>query len=209
MSSTTPRYLNFPEAAANPLRRALDKQSRLHGSAFLSSAARQLSRRRVKPEPCLDTDSCLPLTPGSDICILCAVDYGVDRHSPGFSPDIQLQYRAVGTVVKQALIDFMEANPGLTGLDAVENLASRLHNDDLTPMTAAEAEERTDRLVCLRAIERTALGGRLLATVSDDMRARLERRGWALGGYITEQGKFAREEYARRVRAHRTAAARP
>lgn len=209
MPDTTPRYLNFPEAAANPLRRGLDKQSQLHGSAFLSTAARQLSRRPLKPQLCLDTDSCLPLTPGSDICLLCAVDYGVDRHSPGFDESIQLQYRAVGTVVKQALIDFLEANPGLTALDAVENLAARLHNGDLTPMTAEEAAERTDRLLCLRAIERTALGGRLLAAVGDDMRARLEARGWAVGGYITEQGKFAREQYARQVRAHRTASARP
>jgi hypothetical protein len=202
LPNPTVTYLAFPAAAANPLR-MLDRQSQLHAAAFLNTAVRQLERRRVKPEPCLDTDSCLPLRPGSDICVLCAVDYGVDRHSPGFTDAIQRQYRMVGTVAKQALIDFMEANPHLAAADAAIALSSRLHNADLKPLTAEEAAERADKLLCLRAIERTALGGRLLATVDDGMRARLEKRGWAAGGYITPQGQFAREDYARQVRAAR------
>ena len=193
-------HLNFPALVADTLTRLPDRQAHNHAAVFLAYAARLLSRHpyRDMSEACLMTDGCLPLLPGAPLCALCAVDRAVDRHANGFPDSTIREFRAVGTVCKQAIADMLEANPELPREEAPErvalDLSSRLTTGDLTPLTAAEAADRADRLVCLRAIARTGLGGRVVGNPSDRVMASLVRRGWVAGGYITSAGQFAREQ---------------
>jgi hypothetical protein len=211
MIRTQPAYLTFPPAAADLLT-ALYPANRLHLSAFLATAARHLGNHPYAPlDGCLTGHNCPPRVsapprrsgdaPATPLCALCALDVAIGRYANGMGESIQQEYWRIGTVGKQALIDMLEANPDAAPDKATERIAidlsSRLHNGDLTPITAAEAAERADRFVCLRAITRTALGGRILASVTQSTVARLEARGWALGGYVTPQGRFAVEEQHR------------
>lgn len=216
-------FLTFPPLAAEPLA-ALDRQSQLHASAFLASAARFLSARPTAPlGRCVERPHCLRpaaapprrhgtgngTPPATPLCLLCAVDVAVDRHGYGFPASIQAQFRRVGTVAKQAVIDVLEANPSAPTDYACVHVSTRLHQARLTPQSAAEAAEESDLLHCHRWLPRANYRG-AIPDLPEAVAKSLTARGWMVAGLVTPQGKFASEQYkrdqrrARSLRAART-----
>lgn len=201
--------LTFPLAAAQGLSR-LDRQSQFHAAAFLRTAVRYLGDHAYQPlDDCVTGSNCPPRHappprggggPASKLCALCALDEAVQRYCDGVSDAVDREYRAVGTVAKQAYIDTLEANADWPHpQDAPEQICqmlwSRLQHGDLTAQASDATPDDQDRLACLRAIELPGLGGRLVRPVPPSVMASLQRRGWAADGYVTEAGRAAVQEH--------------
>ncbi len=197
-------FLNLPATATTRLSEYLDRQSQLHAAAIAGTAAGYMQDRPYADlNNCVEENRCGPRRGASPLCLLCAVDQGIDRHARTQSEQFTRELFAVGTIIKQAAIDIVEANPDTPSekadREALVMLSTRLHTGDLRPMTAAEQEDIVMRFRCLRAIDGAGHRGRL-RTADETVIADLVRRGWALAGIVTPQGRFAADE-ARRAAA--------
>lgn len=134
--------LTVPPEALTPLA-SLYRNNQLHAAAFLAHAARSLRTYPFAPlSGCATANNCLPSTARTSaprdapLCVLCALDRAVERFGSGMDPAVQDEYRKVGTVAKQAVIDILEANPEAEERDMVERIClalyARLHSEMLT-----------------------------------------------------------------------------